>query len=111
MNWGGYEIYNPGVFGPLPSLSRADARRAYDRRMETKPERIGILRPLVAANGIRLAATDVGIQELNDWFRANIESDPDHPGRLLPEWYSVVNDVAPFLGDVMLQRCPGLGQW
>jgi hypothetical protein len=26
----------------------------------------------------------------------------------LPEWYSVVNDVALFLGDVILERCPGL---
>jgi hypothetical protein len=28
------------------------------------------------------------------------------PGRLLPVWYSVVNDVALFLGDVMIQRFP-----
>lgn len=25
------------------------------------------------------------------------------PGRLLPAWYSLVNDVALFLGDVMIQ--------
>jgi hypothetical protein len=108
MNWDDYEIYHPGVVGPLHTLPRAEARRAYDRVMAEKPARIEMLRRLLKANGIELSSTDDGIQELNDWFIANLEADPVNPGRLLPEWYSVVNDVALFLGDVILGRCPGL---
>lgn len=67
-----------------------------------------MLRRLLAANGVELETSDDAIQRLNDWFRANVEPDPDHPGRLLPDWYSVVNNVALFLGDVMIERCPGL---
>ena len=107
-NWDDYEIYHPGVFGPLNTLPRADARRAFNARIEAKPGRIEMLRRLLSANGIELASTDAAIQDLNDWFRASVEADPDQPGRLLPSWYSVVNDVALFLGDVMIERCPRL---
>jgi hypothetical protein len=74
--------------------------------MEAKPRRIEMLGRLLKANGAELAGTDAGIQDLNDWFLANVEADPRKPGRLLPVWYSAVNDVALFLGDVMTQRCP-----
>jgi hypothetical protein len=108
MNWDGYEIYHPGVFGPLNTLPRGEARRAFNALMEAKSARIEMLRRLLKANGVELASTDAAIQDLNDWFRANVQADPSKPGRLLPEWYSVVNDVALFLGDVMIERCPGL---
>lgn len=107
-NWDGYEVYDPGVYGPLHTLPRAEARRAFTRLMEAKPERIAMLRRLLRANGVELANTDAAIQNLNDWFLANVKADPEKPGRLLPEWYSVVNDMALFLGDVIIERCPGL---
>lgn len=108
VDWDGYEVYHPGVFGPLNTLPREEARRAFNTLIEAKPGRIEMLRRLLKANGVDLTGTDVGLQDLNDWFRANVEADPGNPGRLLPEWYSVVNDVALFLGDVMIGRCPGL---
>ena len=45
---------------------------------------------------------------LNDWFVARVEADPQQPGRLTPIWYSVVHDVALFLGEVMIERHPHL---
>jgi hypothetical protein len=108
MNWDDYDIYDPGVVGPLNTLSRAEARRAFDRLMDEKTTRIEMLRRLINANGVELRGTDEGIQELNDWFRVHVEPDPARPGRLLPEWYSVVNDVALFLGEVIIERCPRL---
>src|SRR5215472_3142029 len=108
MIWDDYEIYNPGVFDPLNTLLPREARRAYNMLMEAKPGRIEMLRKLLRANGVELTSTDAAIQDLNDWFRANVEADPDKPGRLLPGWYSVVNDVALFLGEVMIERSPGL---
>lgn len=109
MDWNGYEVYHPGVFAPLNTLPRAEARRAFNKVMEEKSARIEMLRCLLKVKGVELASTDAGIQDLNDWFLANVEADPDNPGRLLPEWYSVVNDVALFLGEVIIERCPGLG--
>src|SRR2546422_4702588 len=108
MDWDGYEIYDPGAVGPPHTLPRTEARRAFNRLMEQKAARIEMLRRLLRANGIELSGTDEGIQDLNDWFRAHVEADPNKPGRLLPEWYSVVNDVGLFLGDVIIARCPGL---
>lgn len=108
VDWDGYEVYDPGVFGPLSTLPRAEARRAFNKVMEEKSARVEMLRRLLEANGVKLASTDPGIQDLNDWFVTSVEADSNNPGRLLPEWYSVVNDVALFLGDVIIERCPGL---
>ena len=108
INWNSYEIYDPGVFGPLNTLPRAEARGAYKRLMAAKPARIEMLRQLLQANGMELSSSDDGLLELNVWFFANVEPDPEKPGWLLPEWYSVVNDIGLFLGEVMIERCPGL---
>jgi hypothetical protein len=106
--WDDYEVYYPGAFGPSNTLPRPEARRAFDLLMEAKPQRIGMLHHLLNINGVELSSTDPAIQGLNDWFRLNVEADPDKPGRLTPDWYSVVNDIALFLGDVVIERCPGL---
>ncbi|WP_322778621.1 hypothetical protein [Frankia sp. Cas4] len=108
IDWDGYEIYHPGVFGPLNTLPRREARQAFVRLMEAKPARIVMLGRLLKANGVELGTDDAAIQDLNDWFRAGVQGDPDKPGRLLPDWYSVVNDVGLFLGDVMIERHPNL---
>lgn len=108
VDWDGYEIYRPGAVGPAHELPRADARREFDALMKAAPGRVEMLRRLLAANGVVLAGPDAGIQDLNDWFLAGVEADSDTPGRLLPEWYSVVRDVALFLGETLIGRCPGL---
>ncbi len=108
INWNGYEIYDPGVSALRGTLPRTEARQAYERLMQAKPARIEMLRRLLGANGVELDSSDAAIQDLNDWFYANVEPDPDNPGRLLPDWYSVANDIALFLGDVMIQRHPNL---
>jgi hypothetical protein len=47
MIWDDYEIYHPGVIGPLHTLPRAEARRAFDRLMGEKSARIDMLRQLL----------------------------------------------------------------
>jgi hypothetical protein len=108
VTWGSYEVYHPGVFGPSNMLSRPEARSAFSLLMEAKPRRISMLCHLLSLNGVELASTDTAIQRLNDWFRLNVEADPGKPGRLSPDWYAVVYDISLFLGDVMIERCPGL---
>jgi hypothetical protein len=108
ISWDSYEIYDPGVFGPLRTLPRREARFAYDHSMAEMSTRVEMLRELLRANGAELSDTDDGLRRLNAWFFANVEPDPEQPGRLLPEWYSVVHDVGVFLGEALIARCPGL---
>jgi hypothetical protein len=108
MDWDEYVLDDRGVRGRLAEQPRSVARQAFDRLMHEKPARVEVLRRLLRANGLELNGSDDGIQELNEWFVRSVEADPDHPGRLAQEWYSVAHDVALFLGDVMIDRCPQL---
>ena len=105
--WADYTPFDPGVEGPLGQLTRREARAAFERLMAAKAERIAELGRLLERNGIQLSADDESLQALNDWFRAEVEAG-DVPRRLRPLWYAVVNDIALFLGDVIIDRAPGL---
>ena len=106
--WGDYEPYDPGVFGPRRDLPPPEARAAFDRLMEAKEERIEALRQLLERNGIVLGSTDAPVQDVNDWFRREVEPDSQKPGRMALDWYPVVNDLGLFLGEVMIERRPEL---
>lgn len=108
VDWDGYEPFDPGASDPPRALPRAEARRVFKHCMETKSARLEILSRLLKANGVELANADSSVQDLNDWFFANVEADPEQPGRLLPIWYSVCHDVALFLGELMIERHPNL---
>jgi hypothetical protein len=108
VQWGAYDLYDPRVAAPLHTLPRREARLAYNTLMREKPERIDMLHRLLAANGIAFDETDAGIQALNDWFAANIEPSEDTPGRPAPVWFSVISDIALFLGEVIGIRSPGV---
>lgn len=106
MDWADYDLFAPGVSAPLRKLPRREARAAYQRLMDSKVHRLDSLAKLLAANGVDLASDDASIQRINDWFRASVEESPERPGELLPKWYSVVNDLQLFLGEVMIERNP-----
>ena len=108
IDWDEYVVYDPGVSAPLTTVPRAEARAAFDRLMAARPARVEMLRRLLKVNGVDLGTSDSEIQDLENWFRNHVQQDPAQPGRLLPEWYSVVNDVALFLGELMIQRRPTL---
>lgn len=107
VDWGSYTAFRPGVDRPLGELPRREARAAFHRLMEAKADRISNLRTLLALNGVELSSDDAGLQQLDDWFQATVQGDVAS-GRLLSIWYGVVNDVALFLGDVMVERSPNL---
>jgi hypothetical protein len=96
------------VGAPLGELTRKQARAEFDKLMSEKGTRIELLRDFLRANSVELRSSDDGVQELNDWFLREVEPSLDKPGRLKPIWYAVVNDIALFLGDVMIERNPGL---
>lgn len=108
IDWDGYEPFDPGASDPPRALPRAEARRVFKHCMETKSARLEILSRLLKANGVELTSADSSIQDLNDWLFANVEADPEQPGRLRPIWYSLCHDVALFLGEVMIERHPNL---
>ena len=108
FDWDSYQLYHPSVTGPLNTVPRKQAQAEFAQLMQEKPARIAMLGRLTEANGVRLGTDDAAIQQLNDWFRDQVQPDPEQPGRLLPEWYSVVRDTALFLGDVMIERHPNL---
>lgn len=108
IDWDGYELYDTGAAEPPRSLPRVEARQVFKRCMDTKGARIELLGRLLKANGVELGTDVAAIQDLNDWFFARVEADPEQPGRLRPEWYSVARDVALFLGEVMIERHPNL---
>ena len=110
VDWDGYEVWNPGVDRPLDEATRADSLAAYDRLMAAKAERIEMLRRLLEANGVVLDSSDEGIQALNDWFRRELEPDERAPTEPRPLWFSVISDIGLFLGDVLVERFPGL-EW
>ncbi|WP_284294313.1 hypothetical protein [Luteimicrobium album] len=108
IDWAGYQPYRTGSTKPPKALSRKEARRVYEHCMASRPQRREMLARLLGSSGIALAASDSGIQELNDWFLQHLEPDPDRPGRLGGEWYSVCHDIGLFLGDTMIERHPKL---
>jgi hypothetical protein len=107
VTWGEYSPFDPGVTQPLHEVTKREARAAFNRLMEAKDDRVSELRRLLADNGVALASDDAGLQVVNDWFRNEVEGNPE-TGRLRNIWYAVVNDLALFLGDVMIERCPNL---
>jgi hypothetical protein len=110
MDWDGYVIYDPGIDRPPQELPRKEARAAFDRLMDARHERIALLRTLAAADGVDIDADD-GVQQLNDWFVASVKASPSNPKRLEPRWYSVVNDIGLFLGELAIARSGGKLRW
>lgn len=109
VDWGGYEPDVMTVSGPLEQVSRAEARREFDRVMQTRATRIAGLRRLLASNGVALGDDEGSVQALNDWYSSHVEPDPRRPpGHLRPPWYSVSHDIALFLGELILARHPNL---
>lgn len=109
MDWTGYEIFDPEVDRPLHEVDRRRAKRHFERLMAQKEERKSQLAGLLARNdGPGLGDDDASVSALDRWYRERLQADPQRPHRLLPEWYSVVNDMALHLGDLAIARCPWL---
>lgn len=110
MDWDDYEPFDPGVERPLHEVPRKEAKAAFDYLMAAKGDRIAFLRRLTHANGVDLDAPD-GLRQLNDWFARSVEPHPTQPGRLRDVWYSVVNDIALYLGHCLIEVSGGTLRW
>lgn len=110
VNWDAYQPYDPGVDGLLENLPRRDAKRAFDKLMNARQERFNALERLLVNNGALdiLDTSDTSIQIVDDWFINNVTGDA-RTSRLDNTWYSVVNDIALYLGDIAIERNPSIG--
>ena len=108
LDWCRYEPYRPPYSGPLAQLSRSEARESFDLWLAARSGRWVQLQRLLETVGVALGTSDADVQRLNDWFRASVEANPEDGSRLANRWYAVVNDLAVVLGDMVIQRCPGL---
>lgn len=112
VNWGDYSLVDSPLASswnpPIGKLPRAEAELLYRQFLESMPVRSLELSNLLKANGVILDSSDSGIQNVNDWFTDNVEPSAAEPGYLPLKWYSVASDVSVFLGNVCIERCPGL---
>jgi hypothetical protein len=102
-----YQVFDPGVYGPLGELPRAEAKAAYHRLMAAREARIEMVRALISHNGVDVDSSYEGLQRANDWFRREVTGHPP-TCRLDSVWYSVVNDLALLIGEAIIERCPHL---
>lgn len=108
VDFSNYECFDPGVDRPLSEVTKAEAQKHYDHLMSQKSRRIAQLKDLLKHSGVDLNGDDSSIQKLNDWFFKNVEPSEKDPESLMPIWYSVVNDIALFLGEEIIRRAPNL---
>jgi hypothetical protein len=108
VNWAGYEPYMPPHPGPLLELTRRQARECFEHLTKSLPDRIQQLQGLFATNGLPLGVDCESIQQIDDWFRVNVEANPAEPGRLRNIWYALIADLGLLLGSIMVQRHPHL---
>lgn len=101
--WGAYQRHGSGVERLLSELSPIRALVALERLLVGREERLAALRSLLAAYDIRLEGSDESIRRMNQWFVRQVEGDRTQR-RLDPAWYSVVNDVALYLGQLLVAR-------
>jgi len=107
VDWGTYEPYVPPHPGLLGEMTRADAKHCYQRLMAALPGRFEQLGGLLHANGLTLSDDDSDLDALESWFDAHVEPASEDSSRLANLWYSVVNDLGLFLGDVAIRRFIG----
>lgn len=108
VDWGEYQQFDPSVFGPLRELPRREARSAFNKLMREKGVRINMLRDLLRRNGVELGSSDSSLQDLNDWFLAEVRADPKDPDSMRFPWYGVATDIGLHIGEVMIDRVPEL---
>jgi hypothetical protein len=108
IDWSGYELHEPRFSVEVRDLPRTEARQIYRRFLETRAARILLLRRLLEANGLELGTDNASVQKLNDWVFESVEPNPDLPGELTVDWYSLVQDIGTFLGELLIERRPTL---
>ena len=108
--WTTYQLFEIPPHWERADLGVREARRVFDLVMGQRESRVDELKRLLRAFGIDLDGTDDSVRELEAWFHESVfgllgkSGIPD--GRTL----SLCEDVALYLGDLMIARHSNL-QW
>jgi hypothetical protein len=108
VDWGTYVPFDPGISAPLHEVPRGDARAAFERLMRLKDERKQDILALLLRNGVRFDGSGESIDDVEQWFRRNVEPHQTDAGRLGNIWYAVATDLGVLLGDHIRRRAPNL---
>lgn len=104
-----YEVFDPRVDRPLHELPREGAVKAYERFIESIPERMTQIANLVSDDGLSLDFSEASLAQLNDWFYEvaleEAELGNDAPS---PELFSVCNDVAVYIAEMIRRAKKGV---
>jgi hypothetical protein len=108
--WADCQLISFPVASRWSEMSTPEARTTFDYVMEQRRFRVAQLGELVERNGHKFGTDDADIQEVNDFFRLNVEvsTEPAARGYPKPEWGSVSYDIGLYLGEVLIERHPHL---
>ncbi|WP_237158285.1 hypothetical protein [Mycobacteroides franklinii] len=106
-NWDGYEPFAPiGGQTWWADLSKEDAVRRCEDIASRTDERMAALAALTRVNGFELGSAPKDIENLSQWLIYSVEDAGLNTYR--PGWESVVDDIAIFLGHILIDRIPHL---
>lgn len=108
IDWSDYEVFDPGFAEPLRTVTRGQARTYFRRLMGEEPQRLDMLRRLAAHEEIALDRTEGSLNDLEAWYRRNVELDPVQQDELRGRWLSVAQDIALYLSQIILRNAPHL---
>ncbi|WP_153004095.1 hypothetical protein [Microbacterium testaceum] len=108
VDWTNYKPDWPPFEGPLSSLSRKEAKISFEHFMKERNTRVTELKGLLKRNGIALDFIEGDLQNVNDWFIQNVERCERDPDKLENLWYSVIQDLSAFMGEMIIYRHPNL---
>jgi hypothetical protein len=115
----GYPVYEPAFPGYAATLTHEQADANLERFMNTRAQRIDQLRGFLGRFQLTLDTSDAGLRKLDRWiarygaFLAVRETGPSFY-TFLPAWrderlgQNVILDLATFIGEVVIERNPGL---
>jgi hypothetical protein len=108
IDWSAYEVFDPRFAEHLHAATRGQARTYFRRLMSEGPQRLDMLRRLTAQEDIAFDRTEGSVNDLEAWYRRNVERDPVQPDELRGRWLSVSQDIALYLSQIILRSAPHL---
>jgi len=101
-----YEIFDPGVNGPLHELTRAEAEEHFRHFMNEMPRRLEIIQDLTRVDGITLNFQMDSLDQIDYWFPHQIDGEFRDNGEVWPtsRSFSICNDVGMYMGEMLCRQ-------
>lgn len=110
VDWGPYPDMDFGVESLLAEVAPSETKEVRASYLEHRKDRLWALKVLLSSHDVELTGSEESLRELNEWFVRNVDRSAEDAARLAPIWYSVVNDIALYLGELMIRKT-GTLEW